>query len=71
MLGKCANPGCHSQFRSLRDGKLFHFEGPQPDMQVNGVEHFWLCEKCAREFTLVPGTGGVTVIAAQGAKASQ
>ena len=54
MVGKCANPSCGISFRYFREGKLFVF---QPHNRTSteplpNVEHFWLCERCAREMTV-------------------
>jgi len=65
MVGKCANPVCDTQFRFLRDGKLFHVESNGQDTEnLPRVQHFWLCESCSREFTVVAAAQGVPVIAA-------
>ena len=64
MLSKCANPVCSVPFRRLREGKLFVVETESvtpespalsPTRRVHAlrrVEHFWLCDECARFFTL-------------------
>jgi len=66
MLGKCANPDCQSQFRFLGDGKLFHVEARQRGMKtLPHFQHFWLCESCAQEFTVIAAAKGVPVIAAR------
>jgi hypothetical protein len=61
MLAKCSNSSCSASFRFLHSGRLFHFEkriahsGPETAATgfCSGVEMFWLCERCAAEFTLV------------------
>ena len=67
MLSQCANPQCSKPFLKLREGKLFlvETEGParssataaaafvrarQPQRQV---EHYWLCDSCAAQWTLI------------------
>ena len=63
MLSKCANPECSTQFRRLRDGKLFQVqaeyfprpprkEGPQNRRPSRHVEHYWLCNDCSLRLTL-------------------
>jgi hypothetical protein len=66
MLSQCANQHCRKPFLKLRDGKLFLVEThqlmkpgqPLPPFvrarqQQRRVEHFWLCDGCARVWTLV------------------
>jgi len=66
MVDKCANPVCQTQFRFLRDGKLFHVESNAQDVKNSSrMQHFWLCESCSREFTVVAAPQGVAVIAAR------
>jgi hypothetical protein len=62
---KCANPACPAAFHWLAGGKLFRFrpdEGaysndPQPmagtPTERQGVKHYWLCERCSHQFTLI------------------
>ena len=61
---KCANPACPAAFQWIGGGRFFRFRpdnvsqnesGSAPDSQVeiHGVNHFWLCERCAQVFTLV------------------
>lgn len=67
MLSRCANDQCGKPFLRLRDGKLFLVEterltkpgqsvsppfirARQPQRQV---EHYWLCDDCATQWTLV------------------
>ena len=67
MLGKCANPVCSSQFRLLGDGKLFHVEASRRDTEaLPHFQHFWLCESCAKDFTVIAAAKGMPVIAARG-----
>jgi hypothetical protein len=60
---KCSNPSCSSSFEWLGGGKLFRFrressgkvslDSPAATSgNSHHVEHFWLCEKCSRTFTL-------------------
>ena len=68
MLSKCANPKCSEIFRYLHQGKIFSL-APTPEVQtVTGMlpgleERFWLCERCAREMTLVWGGAQVKLVA--------
>jgi len=64
MISKCANPACTVRFLYFHTGKLFRFEKePREDTQPlmgldpvrkhsQGVEFYWLCEKCAAKMTL-------------------
>lgn len=65
MLSKCANPACLARFRYLREGKIFNIEIKAPgDAEVarfkDKIEHFWLCESCARVMKVVWVNGVVT-----------
>lgn len=67
MLSHCANSECSKPFLKLREGKLFlvqiqrvtqpgekipaGFAGAR--QQQRTVEHFWLCDECARRWTLI------------------
>lgn len=67
MLSQCANPNCAKPFLRLREGKLFLVEterltktgessGPpfvRARQQPRYVEHYWLCDECASQWTLV------------------
>jgi hypothetical protein len=75
MLSKCSNPGCSASFRHLHTGKLFRFDSPnrRPSgdggvrKSPRGVEFFWLCEACAKRFTLVSNSKeGTRVVAFAG-----
>jgi hypothetical protein len=58
---KCANPACPVPFHWLGGGKFFRFRQDKPvaDSLVNlhGVKHFWLCERCSHRFTLAYAEG--------------
>jgi hypothetical protein len=67
MLSKCANPECNAMFRYLHAGKIFYL-APTPDIEIEmGMQHpalherFWLCDRCAKNMTLVWGGAGVRV----------
>lgn len=67
MLSQCANSQCSKPFLRLRDGKLFLVETerlPKPGQasgppfvrarqQQRQVEHYWLCDECAKLWTLI------------------
>lgn len=67
MLSRCANSTCSKPFLKLREGKLFLVETErltrpgQPvappfvraRRQQRVVEHYWLCDDCAAQYTLV------------------
>jgi len=67
MLSRCANSECSKPFLRLREGKLFLVEterlakpgGPIVPPFVRArkaqrqVEHYWLCDECAAQWTLV------------------
>ena len=58
MLSHCANPDCNKPLHYLREGKVFLFSRKgKNSMKQNSnpfqlLEHYWLCGKCAREWTL-------------------
>jgi len=67
MLSQCANSRCSKPFLKLREGKLFLVETDRvrkpgesaappfvrARQQARCVEHYWLCDDCARHWTLV------------------
>jgi hypothetical protein len=67
MLSCCANSNCSKPFLKLREGRLFLVETDQltkpgqaatppfvrARRQQRLVEHYWLCDGCAAEYTLV------------------
>ena len=68
MFAKCANPACPVRFDRRQEGKFFYFnpaktsEAPSTDhawtrFHLLNIEHYWLCELCARIFTLVAVDG--------------
>ena len=76
MLSRCANSQCSKPFLRLREGKLFLVEtdrltkpgGPVAPPFVRArqlqrqVEHYWLCDDCAVQWTLVyEGERGVVL----------
>jgi len=62
MLSKCANPTCFARFRFLRQGRIFNIEikenSAENSRPLNArIEHFWLCESCARVMKVVRENG--------------
>jgi hypothetical protein len=67
MLSHCANTECHKPFLRLREGKLFLVETERvakpgtpsvpPFIRARQlqrqVEHYWLCDDCAVQWTLI------------------
>lgn len=47
MISKCANPQCSKLLMRLDSGRFFGFP-----TSSKKIEHFWLCVRCAREYTL-------------------
>jgi hypothetical protein len=56
VLSKCANPTCFARFRYLHEGRIFNieikFQSSERHAQPR-IEHFWLCESCARMMKVV------------------
>jgi hypothetical protein len=56
MVNHCANPACKKQLHYLRDGKVFLFSAKKSSENSsklpNRLEHYWLCGKCAKQWTL-------------------
>jgi hypothetical protein len=64
VLSQCTNVQCSKPFLRLREGKLFVVEADRsrgtPTLSAAGrwrqqrsVERFWLCDECARQWTLI------------------
>jgi len=67
MLSQCANPSCCKPFLRLREGKLFLVETDRlakpgeaaappfvrARQQQRLIEHYWLCDECAAQWTLI------------------
>jgi hypothetical protein len=67
MLSHCAHSECHKPFLRLREGKLFLVETDRlaqpgtpsvpPFIRARQlqrlVEHYWLCDECATQWTLI------------------
>lgn len=64
MLSKCANPLCFTPFRYLHEGRIFNIEikDGAADLRAQPrIEHFWLCESCARLLKVVWEDGAVSI----------
>jgi hypothetical protein len=60
VLSKCANPLCLVPFRYLHEGRIFNVEIKKGDYQgPSKIEHFWLCEYCAKVLKVVLENGVV------------
>jgi hypothetical protein len=75
MLSKCANPGCGTPFRYLKEGTVYVAEWCEDgDVCVltdsadavgkrwTKLEMFWLCSSCNRMVTLTVGSNQVVAI---------
>lgn len=54
MVNQCANPSCGKPLHYLREGRIFVFDLPDPDVPVPApggrarrLQHFWLCGPCS------------------------
>jgi hypothetical protein len=73
MSAKCANAACPQVLRDCRVGRFFRFVSEGEGSRIiegeattehhgRGAEYYWLCERCARIYTLVCVEGaGVTL----------
>lgn len=66
MLSKCANPACSAQFRYLRQGRIFNLEIKTLSSDGSGeahckVEHYWLCDRCAKIMEVVWQNGALSI----------
>jgi hypothetical protein len=48
MISKCANPRCSRQLLRMEGGRFYGFAA----QDNKKIENFWLCARCARQFTL-------------------
>jgi hypothetical protein len=64
LQSKCANPGCSTPFDWHLHGRFFclprarscehgNFASSGTPSNRREQEHFWLCERCSKAFTLV------------------
>jgi hypothetical protein len=70
MVAKCANPKCSATFRFLKHGRLFLIAAEPSGNRLESdflhhdrrkLQHFWLCDSCCKEFTLVQADGEIRV----------
>jgi uncharacterized protein YcsI (UPF0317 family) len=59
MLSKCANPGCGKPLHYLREGRIFVFDLPDPNLPLPAsgkaaprLRHFWLCGICSETMVM-------------------
>jgi uncharacterized protein YcsI (UPF0317 family) len=59
MVNQCANPSCSNQLHYLREGRIFVFDLPDPDVPVPApggharrLQHFWLCGSCSQTMVM-------------------
>ena len=57
MISKCANPKCSKLLMRLDGGRFFGFPTSR-----KGIEHFWLCVSCSKNFTLKQEHGKVQLV---------
>jgi hypothetical protein len=67
MVNQCANPKCGKPLYYLREGRIFVFDLPDPNVPVPApgrrarrLQHFWLCGACSE--TMVVEQAGDTQI---------
>jgi hypothetical protein len=66
MLARCINESCNQPLHSFSEGRLFQFEvvsislaasdetsAPFDEKPQRETVHFWLCGRCASNYTLV------------------
>ena len=59
MVNQCANPRCSKELHYLREGRIFVFDLPDPDVPVPApggrarrLQHFWLCGSCSETMVM-------------------
>jgi hypothetical protein len=59
MVNQCANPKCGKPLHYLREGRIFVFDLPDPDVPVPApggraqrLQHFWLCGACSESMVM-------------------
>ena len=59
MVNQCANSRCGKELHYLREGRIFVFDLPDPDVPVPApggrarrLQHFWLCGSCSETMVL-------------------
>jgi uncharacterized protein YcsI (UPF0317 family) len=57
MVNQCANPDCGKPLHYLREGRIFVFDLPDPNVPAPGgrqrrLQHFWLCGRCSETMVM-------------------
>jgi uncharacterized protein YcsI (UPF0317 family) len=59
MVNQCANPKCGKPLHYLREGRIFVFDLPDPNVSVPApggrarrLQHFWLCGQCSETMVM-------------------
>ncbi len=59
MVNQCANPKCGKPLHYLREGRIFVFDLPDPNVPVPArggrarrLQHFWLCGPCSETMVM-------------------
>jgi uncharacterized protein YcsI (UPF0317 family) len=59
MVNQCANPKCGKPLHYLREGRIFLFDLPDPDVPVpapvgraHRLQHYWLCGQCSETMVM-------------------
>jgi hypothetical protein len=59
MVNQCANPTCGKPLHYLREGRIFVFDMPDPNVPVpvpggrtRHLRHFWLCGVCSETMVM-------------------
>ena len=66
MLDTCANPGCATPLKYLRDGRIFIFDVGSPQgepgsKRMRHLEHHWLCGACSQSLILMQDHSGIHI----------
>jgi hypothetical protein len=67
MVNQCANPKCGKPLHYLREGRIFVFDLPDPNVPVSApggrarrLQHSWLCGACS-ETMVIEQTGDTQI----------
>jgi uncharacterized protein YcsI (UPF0317 family) len=59
MVNQCANPKCGKPLHYLREGRIFVFDLPDPNVafpapggRARRLQHFWLCGQCSETMVM-------------------
>jgi uncharacterized protein YcsI (UPF0317 family) len=59
MINHCANPSCGKPLHYLREGRIFIFDLPDPNVsepapggRARRLQHFWLCGTCSESLVM-------------------